>query len=152
MVLYEVYARRDPYEGEDPDVVLKDIADTERNYRPPVPKDCPPQLAGIMTDCFSALPDDRPSFEELDKRLRRVDVEMAQPKAEPRSSIFSVQRRISLHDIFPAHVADALRAGRQVEPEHRCECNVCAPRPRHCTDSTFSFLSETALQFTSATS
>lgn len=117
MVLYEVYSRKDPYEGEDPGVVLHAVADKDRNYRPPVPKACPPQLAGIMTDCFSADPEARPSFQELDQRLRRVDAEMAEPVQK--SSMSSAKKTISLHDIFPAHIADAMNEGKNIEPEHK---------------------------------
>jgi Protein tyrosine and serine/threonine kinase len=123
--LYEVYSRKDPYDGEDPAVVLREVADKQINKRPPVPRDCPSQLAGIMKDCLSANPDDRPSFEELDKRLRRVDIETAEPSSDPKSTAFGLKKTVSLHDIFPSHIADAMHAGRKIEPEQRCVPSLC---------------------------
>ena len=38
---------------------------------------------------------------------------------EPRSSIFGLKKTISIHDIFPSHVADGMKAGKKIEPEHR---------------------------------
>lgn len=123
IILYEMYSRKDPYEGENHLQVLKEVADPKINRRPPVPNTCPPKVAGIMTDCLVGSPFKRPSFEELDLRLKRLDVE----NAEPGQQIFSMQRKKQeqkaqrneelLFDVFPRHVAEALRDGRKVEPE-----------------------------------
>ena len=112
IILYEVYSRRDPYEGEDPKEVLRAVADKAIRKRPPMPKNMPDQLKGLMTDCLEEDAEKRPSFEELDMRLKRVDAKTVDPGQ-------MVNKTISLFDIFPRHIAEALRDGRAVEPEHK---------------------------------
>ena len=124
IILYEVYSRKEPYEGEDHFKVLTEIADPEVNRRPPVPPTCPPQIASIMADCLVAEPANRPTFEELDLRLKRLDVE----NVEPGQTVFSMQKNKKnnfgrsrseeiLFEVFPHHIAEALRDGRKVEAE-----------------------------------
>jgi len=95
--------------------VLTLIADKTVNKRPPVPAGCPEQLAAIMSDCLLAEPEERPTFEELDKRMRRVDAK------DFASKVTSVKdnSNVSLFDIFPKHIAEALRDGKKVEAEHK---------------------------------
>ena len=124
IILYEVYSRRDPYDGENPMQVLKDVADKDIQKRPPVPPSCPVQVQSLMSDCLVEDSDARPSFEELDKRLKRVDAEdVEQSTSETfRKSVNKGKNQgasISLFDIFPKHIAEALRDGRTVEPEHK---------------------------------
>jgi class 3 adenylate cyclase len=116
IILYEVYSRRDPYEGEDFNTVLRAVADPDTNKRPPVPADCPPQMVAIMSDSLVAEPDQRPTFEELDKRLRRVELK----SADSTSSSYFIEKRatVSLFDIFPKHIAEKLQDGENVEAEH----------------------------------
>jgi class 3 adenylate cyclase len=70
-----------------------------------------------MRDCLVSNPDERPTSEELDKRLKRVDVKVAEPAAQISSHLNKTT--ISLFDIFPKHIAEALQDGKQIEPEHR---------------------------------
>jgi class 3 adenylate cyclase len=114
VILYEVYSRKDPYEGEDPKTVLSLVADKSVRKRPPVPKNAPPQMQSLMTDCLCEEPEKRPSFEELDVRVKRIDVKSADPGQTGNKA-----SSISLFDIFPRHIAETLQAGRTVEPEHR---------------------------------
>jgi serine/threonine protein kinase len=115
IILYEVYSRKDPYEGEDPREVLRLVADKSVKKRPPVPRNLPTQIESLMKECLEDNPEIRPTFEEVDIRVKRIDAEAATPSAPTRSA------NISLFDIFPQHIAEALQAGRTVEPEHR-EC------------------------------
>ena len=121
IILCEVYSRKDPYEGdeiEDAKEILKMVMDPAVNKRPPVPRACPAQLASLMSDCLVAKADERPTFEELDKRLQRVDVQ----KADTTSAQITNHRdksSVSLFDIFPKHIAEALRDGREIEQEHK---------------------------------
>jgi guanylate cyclase, other len=117
IILYEVYSRKDPYEGEDTGEVLKLVADKAVNKRPQVPPHMPAPIQSIMADCLVEDPIDRPSFEELDQRLKRVDAKSVEPTEMPRPSRRSAN--ISLFDIFPRHIAEALRDGNKVEAEHR---------------------------------
>jgi serine/threonine protein kinase len=114
VILYEVYSRKDPYEGEDPVEVLRLVADQIVHKRPPIPTDCPSQVQSLMTDCLNDDPNKRPTFEELDTRLKRADVATVHP-----GQISTKKISFSLFDIFPKHIAEALQAGRTVEPEHR---------------------------------
>lgn len=121
IMLFELYARAEPYDGEPFETVLKEVCDPTINKRPPVPLDTPAAIASLMQECHSSTHDGRPSFEEIDKRLRRIDAE----QVEPGESRFSSQRKKSarnedlLNKVFPKHVADALRAGRSVEPDRK---------------------------------
>lgn len=109
------YSRRDPYDGENAAEVLMQVADKSVCKRPPVPLSMPAQITALMTDCVEDDPEQRPSFEEIDTRLKRVDSETADPGQAKRAK----EASISLFDIFPRHIAEALRDGRTVEPEHK---------------------------------
>jgi hypothetical protein len=77
------------------------------------PKNMPAPIKLLMDDCLQEDPDHRPSFEEIDLRLRRLDADTATPEGHKRST------QVSLFDIFPRHIAEALRDGRKVEAEHK---------------------------------
>ena len=115
MILYEVFSRKDPYEGENHRQVLAAIADESKNKSPPVPKGCPPETAELMTACLRAKPADRPTFEEIDVRLKLIDASKFETGTPRSRADYSADL---LSHIFPKHVADALREGRKVEPEH----------------------------------
>ena len=66
-----------------------------------------------MCDCLVSDPDERPSFEEVDIRIKRIETNLAE-EAEKNDS-----GQVSLFDIFPRHIAIALQEGKQVEPEHK---------------------------------
>ena len=112
MILWEVYARKDPYEGEDVMEVLAQIADSKIQKRPIVPTATPSNVATLMTDCFNTDPDLRPSFQEIDIRLRRLN----NVSVAPTTGITSYRNQSEglLYEIFPPHVADALKEGRKV--------------------------------------
>jgi len=122
IILYEVYSRKDPYDGEDHDDVLRLVADRAVAKRPGIPHGCPPHVQSLMNDCLKDSADQRPLFDEIDTRLKRIDsmevapsVAYQQPKHKP------VASSISLFDIFPAHIAQALQEGRTVDAERK-EC------------------------------
>jgi class 3 adenylate cyclase len=115
IILYEVYSRRDPYEGEgNAKEILRLVCDQAIKKRPEAPISMPDKVKSLMADCVEDEPDKRPTFEELDKRLQRIDSEGADPNETPK-----IKTGISLFDIFPRHIAEALRDGRTVEPEHK---------------------------------
>lgn len=70
VLLYEVYARENPYQGEDYDEVIRLVCDPTVCKRPPVPSTCPPQVAGLMQNCFQGNPHDRPTAKEIDVMLQ----------------------------------------------------------------------------------
>jgi len=122
IILYELYSRQDPYEGENPTRVLDEIVDKKINKRPPVPEGCPAKIAEIMKECVDANPEKRPTFEEIDLRIMRLDSENVEPVRFgsghhhiPKKTYTSEQDLI--HQVFPKHVAKALLEGRKAEPD-----------------------------------
>eukprot|EP00985_Skeletonema_marinoi_P004688 scaffold2027_cov148-Skeletonema_marinoi.AAC.17 len=120
IILFEAYTRKVPYDGEDFDDVIKQVADKSIQKRPPLPKSAPPQITSMMTECLADNPNERPIFDELDVRLKRLTVESADVTDTIRSHRHSGASQL-LYDNFPKKVADALREGRKVQPEMR-EC------------------------------
>jgi serine/threonine protein kinase len=116
VMVWEVYARQDPYIGEDPDAVLKQVADVHATpeKRPEIPEDCPFQVQEIMKAAWHNDPSLRPSFSELEKMFQRLDTN----SMGPRVKVEEHQTRL-LNDVFPKHIADKLRKGEKIEPEHR---------------------------------
>lgn len=56
MIMYEIYAREDPYKGEALMKVLRDVCDPSVNRRPRVPETMPQKMIDIMKKCWSADP------------------------------------------------------------------------------------------------
>ena len=130
IILYEVYSRKDPYEGDDGDdfrVILTKICDKKINKRPPVPDSCPDTIGVMMRECLDTDPSARPSSEELDLRLRRERVENVEPGDMHLTVRTQKSLRTSKSDadlinmMFPEHIAKALQEGRKIEAEHH-EC------------------------------
>eukprot|EP00980_Cylindrotheca_fusiformis_P023345 scaffold10399_cov113-Cylindrotheca_fusiformis.AAC.5 len=120
IVLYEIYSRREPYDGEDPTAVLHLVADKLVQKRPPVPHHMPAQIQSLMQDCIQDDASLRPTFQEIDMRLKRMDIdELRTISDDPKRAATAAVASMSLFDIFPRHIAEALRDGRAVEPEHR---------------------------------
>jgi guanylate cyclase, other len=129
IILCEVYSRQNPYEGED-DVnrIFLDITDQSINRRPTVPSSCPPSVRSIMTDCLQADPLKRPTFEELDNRLKRMDtaeveprevMDLAEQQAVPKEEQVYGMRHTNHRQVFPDHVQKALDEGYIVPPQLR---------------------------------
>lgn len=110
MLLNEVYSRKDPYEDEGLSMgeILNLVADPTISKRPRTPRNMPAPVASVMIECFVHDPEERPTFEEIDKRLKRVNVKSLDGSARE-------SKNVSLFDIFPKAVAEALRDGRDVE-------------------------------------
>ena len=70
ILIYEAYTRRTPYEGEEPDKVIKAIIDPSMNKRPTVPPNCSARVAEMMKECLVLNPNDRPTSEQVDLSLR----------------------------------------------------------------------------------
>ena len=122
IILYELYSRKDPYDREDPAKVLSEIVNTKINKRPPVPEGCPSRIAEIMKECIDGNPEKRPSFEEIDMRIMRLDSENVEPGEVRFGHQAQKKRRPSqetdlINQVFPKHVANALMQGRKVEPD-----------------------------------
>jgi serine/threonine protein kinase len=125
IVLYEVYSRSVPYDGEDFDETIQEICDPRINKRPPVPRPMPSEVVELMTECIHADVLCRPTFREIDDKLKSFSVK----NVEPGQVRYSMQAKKSLEaklaatenlllEIFPKHVAEALSKGQKVEPQH----------------------------------
>lgn len=124
IILYEVYSRKDPYEGEKHLEVLRLVADPKINKRPKVPASCPGEVASLMGDCLEGEPLRRPTFETLDIRLKAFDVTHVEPAFMHLSARNKRSGKIEkseelLFSVFPRHIAEALRDGKKIEPESR---------------------------------
>eukprot|EP00977_Amphora_coffeiformis_P029692 scaffold42408_cov176-Amphora_coffeaeformis.AAC.1 len=114
ILLHEVYSRKDPYDGEDPTEVLRGVADYTVNKRPSCPSDCPPKVELLMADCLGADPESRPTFEELDLQLKRLDVSMIEPVIQTDSK--RAHTDTQLDKSLPKCLANELHDGRGVQP------------------------------------
>lgn len=129
ILLYEVYSRREPYEGEDYRHVLRLVRDPVVCKRPPYPENMPEKIGTMMRDCLLEKPEDRTSFEDLDFLLRGFSFDDIEPLCNHWS-----RRILNLsgdnkngspeYASFPQHIADALRAGRRVETESRAMVTI----------------------------
>jgi len=117
IILYEVYSRKDPYEGENYHDVISMVADPHVVKRPPVPPSCPKSVADMMKNCLKMSPSFRPTAEELDKELKRLDVDSAGPLMISKKK--DEHEHALLYELLPKHVADVLRTGGKVEPESK---------------------------------
>jgi guanylate cyclase len=120
IMVWEVYARQDPYVGEDPDAVLKQVANVHATpeTRPEIPEDCPLQVQEIMKAAWHNDPTLRPAFSELEKMLQRLDTNSKGTRVNGGDE--ENQTRL-LNDVFPKHIADKLRKDEKIEPKKR-EC------------------------------
>lgn len=91
VILYEVFARRDPYEGENVKEVLKLVADKKTRKRPPPPRHMPDPVKSLMKDCVEEEGASRPTFQEIDTRLKRIDADSLDTGKTSKNSTVSVR-------------------------------------------------------------
>ena len=91
ILLYEVFARRDPYEGEKAGDVLRLVADKSVRKRPVPPRHMPDPVKALMKDCIEDEAELRPSFEEIDTRLKRIDADSLDTGKNTKTSSVSVR-------------------------------------------------------------
>jgi serine/threonine protein kinase len=70
IVISEIFSGHPPYEGECYDEVMRQVCDPLIKKRPPLPLNCPPKVAVLMTDCLMHAPNERPSAEQLNLVLK----------------------------------------------------------------------------------
>lgn len=118
ILLYEVFSRKEPYEGENPSEVLELVADDSIGKRPPVPPHCTTEATNLMKSCLLANPVDRPTAKEIDIQLRMFDKAVLEPNDTLQRMGTSNKRdertQALLWQVFPKHVAAALRDGQKV--------------------------------------
>lgn len=128
IVLYEVFSRSEPYAGEKYDDVIRLVTDKAVNKRPPVPHNCPKEIAALMKHCLKGDPAARPTASELDVALRLMDgssIKSSDLMTSRQKKKTEDSRTDALLDqLFPRHVARALREGKKVEPESHAEVTI----------------------------
>lgn len=125
VVLYEVFSRKEPYAGETYDDVIRLVSSETVNKRPPVPDNCPEEAAVMMKACMLGDPAARPTATDLDIRLRLMDgasVMSYDMLTTPKND--SSRTDALLEQLFPSHIAQALKEGRKVEPESHDEVTI----------------------------
>ena len=70
ILMYEIFSRQSPYEGEDSELVLEQICDRTVNKRPVMPINCPLKMNDLFQDCVRWDPLQRPSAEAIDLLMR----------------------------------------------------------------------------------
>ena len=63
IVCWEILTRACPYDGLSQ--IQAALGVLNNNLRPNMPRNCPPMLKHLMRACWSTLPDQRPSFEQI---------------------------------------------------------------------------------------
>lgn len=135
-------------QGEDFRDTLRKVCDRRTNKRPPVPPTCPPKMADLMKKCWAPDPFFRPEAKDLDTTFLDMNMRDAEPligdeqlATKPKKtggmlhvSSFGLAINDSLtflsrdsdmmYELFPKHIADALKSGQKVEPEQHEEVTV----------------------------
>ncbi|CAB9524509.1 activated protein kinase catalytic subunit alpha-1 [Seminavis robusta] len=116
IIIYELYSRQDPYKGENYKTVLRRVCDPRKNHRPTISATAPPKLVGLMKNLWSPDPFFRPQAKDLDVALMDMNMRDAEPLLanDPRSKPVT---KDMFDEMFPKHVAEALKAGQKVDPE-----------------------------------
>ena len=91
----EMYARAEPWEGENPKKLLPKICHPRTNKRPPVPEACPPKIADIMQKCWAANPFFRPTAKDLDYALVELGAQDAEPLNKSQNNAVRVTKNTS---------------------------------------------------------
>jgi len=96
MVMWEIVTSQDlfPHHSEYDEFM---DAIVNKGERPPIPKDCLPSLAAMMTDCWQKDPAKRPDFEELNNRLDVILIHAAIQDPEGRE--FWIKNFLKEHQV-----------------------------------------------------
>ena len=117
ITLYEVYSRRDPYQGEDLLSTLQKVADPTIQYRPSVPQECPSCIKSVMLDCLADNQDVRPSFQALDLQFKELDAQRVEPDHMDGSILLHRRPHASYdRDALPPQMIEVVKNGYTPQP------------------------------------
>ena len=133
IILYEVYSRKSPYEGEDFRDVLRKVCNRRINKRPGIPPCMPQKMVDLMKKCWSHDVSFRPQAKDLDVTLMDLSPQEAEPVLEEDSRL-KKNTKDMLYELFPKHIADALKRGDKVDPEQHDLVTVVFSDIVHFTD------------------
>ncbi|CAB9517043.1 Ephrin type-B receptor 3 (Fragment) [Seminavis robusta] len=114
IIIWEIYARKNPYEGEQLLDVLRKVCNRNINKRPAIEETFPPKMVELMQKCWSPDPLTRPHATSLDTSLLDMNPRDAEP-LDVKKADLSGQKLCD--ELFPAHIAASLKAGKKVDPE-----------------------------------
>ncbi|CAB9517041.1 activated protein kinase catalytic subunit alpha-1 [Seminavis robusta] len=114
IIIWEIYARKNPYEGDHLRDVLRKVCNRRVNKRPEIDETFPPKMVELMKKCWSADPLARPHATTLDTTFLDMNPRDAEP-LEVKKADLSGQKLSD--ELFPADIAAALKAGQRVDPE-----------------------------------
>ncbi len=115
MIIYEIYAREGPFEGEDPHRIVPKVCHPRHNERPQIPDACPPSKADLIKKYWSANAFFRLCAKDIDYVLVKMNSRDTEPLETDKEDICNTKRKTT--SIFPRHIANALHAGKKVEAE-----------------------------------
>jgi len=120
VTMFEIFSRCQPYEGQGtPQEVLAKVTNLSRvpDYRPRLPAStiAPQDLVDLMNECWNKNPLRRPTFEEIASRVGEC---LREEETHRRKSMQHMAAEGLLYQVFPKRIADALKAGKEVDPEH----------------------------------
>ena len=107
--MFEVIARKEPYEGEDGNKVIAAIKDKNIKKRVVIPSYVSEKARSVMMDCMEENPDARATFDEINTRLQRMDTKSLVPCLTKPGR--------SMNDVFPEPIAQVLQEGGRVDDD-----------------------------------
>jgi len=128
ITLSEILSRKDPFDGEKTAAVIKALANPLIDKVPTLPQGCYREAVDLMNACLKKDPASRLRAKEIDLCVQKMSADNFRSggnrKSIRKSMVPSRKSAIYkdlLSQLFPEHVAEALREGRTVEPEnHAC--------------------------------
>lgn len=133
IILFEIYARKSPYSGEEYRSVIRGVCNRRVNKRPDLPKAAPQRFQELMKKCWHKEASSRPAAKELDLTFMDMQSSDAEPIYEEG---MRPKRRDGdmLYELFPRHVADQIKNNQKVEPESHDLVTVVFSDIVHFTD------------------
>ena len=99
IILFEIYSRKTPYEGEPFRETLQKICDRRVNKRPGVPDTCPKKMADLMKKCWAPDPSARPRAKELDSTFLDMSISDAEPVKPSQQGQKTKPVELSLYEV-----------------------------------------------------
>ena len=69
VVLWELYSRKQPFQGLNP---MQAMMGVQRGDRPQIPESCPASLRNLIRLCWDQVPERRPSFKGIVSHLQNM--------------------------------------------------------------------------------
>lgn len=121
----EMLTRQLPYTGMDLPEVLKRVAAADETdmVRPALPSKMPAGMQALVHSCWPNTPEARLTIEQVALQVEAMEIQSLSINLFARRADAKSQARV-LNDVFPPHIADILKRGDKVEPEHRPEVTL----------------------------